>query len=229
MTNGELQQRQADLDARLTEITPYVEAIKANPKLIDAVQQQTRPSAPQTIQPEDDAEAIDWAQDNGLITAQGELDVARARRQLNRLDAIAEKKAQAVVAPFRQNDAQRATEQNREAARRVTLPGGSRLASDESINEAYGMLRDAPELTANPQVAALMPLLAAGLDVAKGRRLPQGGRVDMPDPLYTEPAGGSRRVAAIPTETSRILAKVGVSEKEFSSAKAMTSRGVELE
>jgi hypothetical protein len=226
---AETEQRQAQIDAKLAEITPYVEAIRANPGLIEAVQKGTRPSQTQTIQPEDDQEAIEWAQDYGLITAMGELDVARARRQLDKMDQRWEKKNAAMIAPLRQSEAQRATLSNKERTRTVTLKDGSRLASDESIEEAYGLLADVPELTANPQVAALMPIIAAGLDVAKGRRAVARQTVEYPDPLYTEPAGGARRQAPMNAELARIVGKVGLTEKDMARAQPIGARGMALE
>ncbi len=227
--NSELQQRQQAIDQQLAEFRPYAEAIKANPGLIDAAQKGTKPSHTQTIQPEDDTEAIEWAQDYGLITATGELDVARARRQLDKMDKRWEVKAQAQMAPLRQSEAQRATLTNKERTRQVTLQDGSRLASDQSIEEAYGLLADVPELTANPQVAALMPIIAAGLDVAKGRRPSAKQPVEYGEPLYTEPAGGVRRQAPVNTELARMAAKAGLTDKEIAASQPIGARGRALE
>jgi hypothetical protein len=227
--NAELQARQIQIDTKLTEITPYVEAIRANPGLIEAVQKGTRPSQTQTIQPEDDQEAIEWAQDYGLITATGELDVARARRQLDKMDQRWEKKNAAMIAPLRQSEAQRATMHNKEQARHVKLADGSRAVSDQSIEEAFSLLADVPELTANPQVAALMPVIAAGLDVFKGRRPSARQPVEYPDPLYTEPAGGARRQAPMNAELARMVGKVGLTEKDMARAQPIGARGMALE
>jgi hypothetical protein len=220
--------RQA-IEGKVNEIMPYVEQIRANPGLVDMVNGKTRPSQPTTVQPEDDPEAIQFAEDFGLITATSELDVTRARRMLDLLDKRADRKAQAAMAPLRQTEAQRATLSNKERTRQVTLKDGSRLASDESIEEAYGLLADVPELTANPQVAALMPIIAAGLDVAKGRRGVARQPVEYADPLYTEPAGGARRQAPMNAELARIVGKVGLTEKDMARAQPIGARGMALE
>jgi hypothetical protein len=227
--NAELQAKQQQIDAKLLEFAPYVEAIKANPAIVDAVQKATRPSHPNTIQPEDDREAIEWADENRLITSTGELDVALARRQLDRLEKIAQRQAQAQMAPLRQSEAQRATMHNKEQARQVKLADGSRAVSDQSIEEAFSLLADVPELTANPQVAALMPVIAAGLDVFKGRRPSVRQPVEYPDPLYTEPAGGARRQAPMNAELARIVGKVGLTEKDMARAQPIGARGMALE
>jgi hypothetical protein len=220
--------RQA-LDGKVNEIMPWVEQLRANPKLIEQAQKDTRPSAPATVQPEDDQEAIQWAQDYGLITATGELDITRARRQLNHIDARAERQTQAALAPLRQTEASRAAQQHMDAVRRVTLPDGSRLASDESINEAYGVMRDAPQMLADPNVAAIMSLVAAGLDLAKGRRTAPSARVEQSDPLLTEAPGGGRRAAPVSTELSRIANKMGLTDAKIQKAQPIGARGLALE
>lgn len=227
--NADLQTRQAQIDAQLSEFRPYAEKLKAHPELIDAIESGTRPSAPTTVQPADDQEAIEFAQDYGFITATGELDISRARRQLDKLDKRWEAKNAKQLAPLMQSEAQRAMYSHKEAARKVTLKDGSRLASDESIEQAFGMIGNVPQLAADPNVAAVMNLVAAGLDVAMGRRAAPSTRAELPDPLYTEPAGGTRRAPAANSELLRIGKLVGLGENDFKGATGITSRGKALE
>ena len=225
--NEALKAGQAHVQQQIEDIRPYVEAIKANPRLIEQVQQGTRESQRQTIQDTNDEEARVWAEENGLITAQGELDIARARRQLTMLDKIAERKAAAIVAPIRQTTAQQAAQVNLSRAKAATLQDGSRAATDESIEQVGKMLP--PELLSDPNVGALVPLVAAGLDVIMGRRQRPVER----ETSYSEPAfveTGTRRPAAqVNSELASMLKQVGLSEKDIQPNPKITGRGIALE
>jgi hypothetical protein len=226
----ELEQERAarsTIEGKVNEIMPYVEMIKANPKIIEQAQSSTRPSAPATIQPEDDHEAIEWAQDNGYITATGELDVARARRVLNHLDKRAEQIAEKRLQPLRQSTAQQISVQHKAQAKAVTLEDGTKFASDESIEQAFAMLP--AELTADAKVAAIIPLIAAGIDRAKGKSV-RASRTEYSEPLMTESVG-RRGPAPIDAGLQRILDKTGVSEKDFraTDSKYVPGRPMRLE
>lgn len=203
------------VDAKLREMAPTLEAIRNNPKLVEQVQQGTRPSAPTTLQPQDDVEAQEWAEENGLITAEGGLDVARARRQLDKLDARAQKMAERTMGPMRQHTVNQVSDGHKQYAKTVTLKDGSKAASDESIEQAFAMLP--PELTADKNVAALIPILAAGLDVFTGRRAVKAAGVDYPEPIHTESSAGRRGPVALTPDLARLLERTGVSEKDYRS------------
>src|SRR3990167_925963 len=75
------------IQQQIDTLRPYADAIRQNPNLIKLAQQATRPSGQDTVQPDDDQEARDTAEDLGLYHPQtGELDVARARRGPGRAD-----------------------------------------------------------------------------------------------------------------------------------------------
>jgi hypothetical protein len=231
----ELKKQNAELNAkiewaktveqRLNEVTPTLDLIRQHPQIVEQVQQGTRASNTNTPQPQDDREAQEWAEENGLITAAGELDIARARRQLDRLDARAAKMAEQAVGPIRQNNAQQVSAQHRTQAKGVTLQDGTKFATDESIDQAFSMLP--AELTADPKVAAIIPLIAAGLDRAKGKTLRAASR-DESEPLLTESVG-RRGPAAISPDLQRILQRTGVTEKEFRETNYVPGRPMRLE
>lgn len=226
--NAALKAQQEAINAQIAEFRPYADAIKANPQLIDMVQGKTRPTAPTTVQPQDDTEAQQWADENGLITATGELDIARARRQLDHLDKIAEKRIQREIGPLRQNEAQRTAQSHLEQAKRVTLKDGNPVATAESMEQAFQMLP--VELTSDRNVAAMLPIFAAGLDVIMGRRQAKAStQVEYDDPILSESPANRRGTATLSSDTQRLLQRVGVSEKEFSASKYVPGRPVELE
>jgi hypothetical protein len=210
------------VEQRLQEVTPTLDLIRQNPKIVELAQQGTRPSQPATLQPEDDGEAQQWAQENGLITATGELDVARARRQLDFFDRRAAAQAERAAAPLRQSAAQQISAQHKQQAKGVTLSDGTKFATDESIEQAFSILP--AELTADPKVAAIIPLIAAGLDRAKGKGVTRAQVPEYGEPLVTESPAGRRGPQPISQELQHILTRTGVSEKEFRSTEYVPGR-----
>ena len=69
---------------------------------------QPRPE-PTTPKPLSDAEAVEYAKDLDLYKPDGTPDVDRAQRLAGRQAALAAKSAEAAIAPFQANDAQRAS------------------------------------------------------------------------------------------------------------------------
>lgn len=227
--NAELQAKiewAKTVEQRLTEVTPTLDLIRQNPHILEQVQQGTRPSAPATIQPQDDREAQEWAEENGLITATGELDIARARRQLDRLDKRAAAMAERAVGPIRQNTAQQTSAAHRVQAKGVALPDGTKFATEESVEQAFSLLP--VELTADPKVAAIIPLIAAGLDRAKGKTPGRAVAREDSEPLITESVG-RRGPAPIDADLQRILQRTGITEKEYRETKYTPGRPMRLE
>lgn len=216
---------------QVEEIRPYAELIKANPQLVEMAQQATRQSAPQTIQPEADQDAIDLAQDMGWYVAQtGELDIARGQRWLAKLDARSTRRAQAEMEPIRQQTVQGQAAVMRQRVAAIRDKSGAPVASDESLNQVFSMVP--PELSANPQVAFVLTMAAAGFDKYSGRTptAPQAP-VQAPAnaPIYTESVG-RRGPAAISEDLARMGARFGLSEKDLRAVDARQSnRAIALE
>jgi len=206
------------------EIRPYVEQIRANPDLVRSVQ--TRQSAPQTIQPEHDQDAIDLAQDMGWYVPQtGELDVARGQRWLQKLDQRAARKAQAEIEPIRQQSVQGQAAVMRQRVAAIRDKTGAPVASEESLNQVFSMVP--AELSANPQVAFVLTMAAAGFDKYSGRA-PQAVQAQQParpvaDPIYTESVG-RRGAAQVSEDLLRIGSRLGLTESELKTSAARTSR-----
>lgn len=231
-----LQQLQPQLEQaarvaqQVEEIRPYAELIKANPQLIEMAQQATRHSAPQTIQPEHDQDAVDLAQDMGwYVPATGELDVARGQRWLAKLDARATRKAQAEVEPIRQQTVQGQAAVMRQRVAAIRDKSGAPVASEESLNQVFSMVP--PELSANPQVAFVLTMAAAGFDKYQGRTPPAPSQAPQPQtpPIYTESVG-RRGPAPISEELAKMGARFGLTEKDLRAVDARQSnRAIALE
>jgi hypothetical protein len=222
---------------RLEAAAPILEKLQALPPeqqaaFLEAVRTNTAPSRTQTQDP-DDVEARELAEDLGLVDASGVLDVARGRRMLERLDKRAEAKARTIVAPYAQTTAQGVAYTLRERTKQQADPNtGTPYATAESIDEAFAMLKDAPELAANPAVSAIILGTAMLIDKSRGRVPKAPERYEYSEPLLTEPAGGRRGAPVITDETKRLLDRVGLTEKEFTNVQVPAhgmGRGVVLE
>lgn len=208
--------QQADqIAAQLEEVRPYVQQLRnMTPQAIEQLRTGTAPTRV-TEQPADDTEAREVAEDLGLIDAQGALDVARARRVLNRIEKNAESKAQAAIGPVRQQAAAQQVEGLKAQAKAAQDKHGNPFASQESIDLAYRIVP--PELATAEGVAPILLLVAAGLDKHSGR-MPKSNQPQYADPIYTEPAAGRRAPAALSADERAIAGKVGLSDKQFQTA-----------
>jgi hypothetical protein len=225
--------RVVDVDGRLQKAQPVIDAILADPKLRAAalkIAGGTHTSTDRTEQPEDDPDAEAFAEDSGYYLAdQQTLDVARARRILNRLDARHGRQTDDRIRPLAGLTLSQKAEANIRNAMAETDADGAPVATPESFREVAQMLP--ANLLANADVVSLVSTLAIGLDHKKGRtpKAPEA-------PLYLERAGsgGGRRPEVISAEERTALTRVGLTEKQYleSNKRLETTtpgRGVRLE
>ncbi len=167
----------------------------------------TRTSQASTEQPDDDAEAIEHAQDNGLFLADGFTpDAARARRALNRMDARAERVARQMVQPLAANVLNSRGDANLNQIMQMTDDDGTPLATPQSIREVASQLP--PHLLADPKVLDLVINSAIGLD-RRQKRTPKAQE----EPLYLASAGGrGSRAPAVDSELRDMAKRAGLSE-----------------
>lgn len=222
------------LGQQLADVQPMLETLRnLSPQQRDALATGKLPSQPGTRQDADDQEAIQWADMNGFVTATGDLDVARARKNLDWLDERHRRTTDAAMQPLRQSTAQQTAGVMRERAKGITDKQGQPIATGESIDEAYGMLP--PELAAHPNVAMVALGTAMFIDRMRGRKVQAPTDRDYQLPIYSEPAGGGRRMPAVSAEERAAAAKVGLTEKDLQSADTLlrnaagTRRGIALE
>lgn len=215
---------------QLEQLQPTLEMIqRLTPQQREQLATGKLPSPSGTTQPAEDAEARDMAHDLGLIAADGSLDIARARKILDRNAEKVRAEVQAIVAPLRQTTAQQQADHLRQQAEQIRDASGMPLATPDSVREAYKMLP--PELAAQPNVAMVAIGTAMLIDRMRGRT------VQAPDraygaPLFSEPAAGRRSHGpTISAEEKAMAAKVGITEKDLSAAVTALNagRGVALE
>ena len=224
-------QRAAAIEAQLNEVRPILDAIKANPKLVEAVTRGTHATSATVEQPEHDQEAKDTAEDMGFYTTDGQLDVARARRVLDRIETRNARRTQSDLAPLKQQTAVRAAQEMRGRVDSIRTKEGTSLASKESLDEIFGMVP--PELQADGKTAFVLALAAAGMDIYTGRKPAAAApaRSTYDEPIYTEPSGGRRGAVSVSAELAALGKRVGLTEKDLGATvqRYVPGRSLELE
>lgn len=207
-------ERMAQVEQQIAEIRPYAEFIKQNPEILEHAANGTKPSRT-AEQPVEDIEARDTAEDLGLYTADNKLDIARARRILDRATSNAEKKLQKEIEPLR-----RQTVEGQAAAMKQRLyslkaqDGVTPIATRESLDEMSKVLP--ADLLAQPNVAFFVALAAAGFDKFNGRAPKAAQRAEEPEydePLHTEAPG--RRGSGLNPELQKLGQRMGVTEAQL--------------
>lgn len=212
--------RVTELEGRLNDASPVINAILTNPKLkAEALRiaNGTRTTSDAGGQPEDDPDATAYAEDMGFYLADGAtVDAARARRVLDRLDARHGRQTDAKMRPLAGSFLSGKAEQNVQKAIDATDDNGVPLATPESIHEVVKQMGpDGQHLLANPMVIELVLDRAAGID-RRNKRTPKA----QDEPIYLESAGGGRgsRASVIDADLKASFARLGINEKDGQAA-----------
>lgn len=187
--------------AQVEQALPLIEKMKGRP---DLMAQLDRP-APTTLQTLTDTEAIEYAKDFDLYKTDGTPDVDRAQRIAARHDAMADRRAEAKIAPFRQNDHQRASA-DLKAKLLVYKDASGTTLDPQALEQVWGIVP--PELSARPEVAEVLYLMAKGIASSKPEKARGPGPV-----LQTESIGGGGKVES--DKPSRFATAAGISQAEF--------------
>lgn len=216
-----------ELEGRLNEASPVINAILTNPRLkAEALRiaNGTRTTAEHVEQPEEDTDATAYAEDMGFYLADGvTVDAARARRVLDRLDARHGRQTDAKMRPLAGSFLSGKAEANVQRAFAETDDQGVPIATQESIKEVVGLMgSDGQHLLANPQVIDMILNQAAGLDRRKGRT-PKA----VEEPLYLDSAGGgrARREPSMSADDKARAERLGLTAKDLANAAAKLATG----
>lgn len=200
------------LKAYVSQITPYVDHLRAHPELL---QPPTPTSAEAAVSEE---EAAEEARDLELYRADGQLDLSRAKRIVARrrqeTTAAARAAAHAAVGPVQKQTAEELSRRNLERIALQQDPQGQPLLQTSVDPKVLAQLwaQLPAELTAHPEVGDLL------VDVAMGRtQRVRGSGVPRPvrGPIISESAGGSRPNWEMDPLTKAIARAAGVTEKTF--------------
>ena len=117
--------------------------------------------------PLSEAEAVEYAKDLDLYKADGTPDTARAQRLAARQEALAEKQAAKYVAPLQQQSAQQQSQANLQVV--STWKDATGATVDPGILRELWQTMPA-EMTAQPNIAAVMYRVAIGETVLRGKQ-----------------------------------------------------------
>jgi len=209
-------QEAAQLRQYIAEAKPYIEFLKNNPHLLQP-QAAPAPQAPQV-----DTEAEEYARDFDLYDKQGQLDVGKARRILDKnaksaREAAAEA-AQSVTGPVAETLESHAVlgviqqlYQEKDADNNPINPVAIKAVSETLVN-TLGQ-KGARAFLANPQSYGVLQQMAWGAHA----KIPKKATVKPPahDPLVTERAGGRGEDVTVSTQH---LGRLGLSEDKYKAA-----------
>lgn len=177
-----------ELKGYVDQARPIIERVRANPALAnDPPQAKVEPAKALS-----DTEAVEYAKDLDLYKPDGTPDVDRAQRLAGRQAELASRSAQAAIAPFQANDAQRASH--------AMMQQISGYKDNNGHTVDAGVLKEIwagvpPELSAKPEVAAVLYQMALGQSIMQGKY----GGLKSPGPgavVPTESLGGGGKPRA---------------------------------
>jgi cytochrome c556 len=191
----------------VNQVKPYIEFLQANPNLISQTRQEPTPVTP--TQPVDE-ESAELARTLDLYTSDGQPDVKRAQKLIDRVDKIAGTRAQAEVKPL-QDSTQRERAQYSYQRALVTKTPDGRAPDRAILDELWRRTPD--HIKATEEGASGIWALALGFSEGQGRTPvpPQASPV-----LHTEPPGGRTPNRAPLSALEEKIAKIrGLSEKDY--------------
>jgi hypothetical protein len=197
--------RADQLEQTVNEMRPYVEFLRQNQGLM-----QRQPAAPAPAQPDADPAVEQLARTLDLYTPEGKPDLTRAGAIRQMMSESARQAAADAVRPVRaQSDQERSAYNYRMAM--TSAPEG--VDVDKGALTTFWQALP-PDLTADPNVAMLVTLLAAGASSLKGKP----AKVVPPanPPLQTEAAGGNQPARRALSGIERSVAKErGLTEEAY--------------
>jgi hypothetical protein len=181
----------------------------------------SRSQAPQPGQPvpQADPDVIELAQDLGLVDDDGNLDIARATRLMQRIENRTGRMVAAHTAPVRAQTAAQVASQVTEKAYKAVDQQGNPYATRAAIDQVFRQLP--PESLADPNTAVMALVIARGLGG------PGGGDGE---PTYTEGQGRMPRGGGPLSQMERSIMKMrGKSEADWRKLTPDDERTWELE
>jgi len=188
-----------ELAGYVEQARPIIERVRANPALAND-QPPARVEAPKALS---DTEAVEYAKDLDLYKPDGTPDVDRAQRLAGRQAELASRSAQAAIAPFQANDAQRASHAMQQQIAAYKDNNGHTVDAGV-LKEIWAGIP--PELSAKPEVAAVLYQMALGQSIMQGKYgglKPAGPGAVVP----TESLGGGGKVRAEIDQTGAKFAR----------------------
>lgn len=214
-----LRQEKQALKQQIEQLRPKAEKVDqvvaewqaAQPLIQRALYQPQAPPPPAPAGPLSDQEAVEYAKELDLYTPEGKPDTGRAQRIAARNESLAERKAQAMVAPLHAQTA--------DAQSNANLAAAIAHADKQKMGVDPGILRQVwsivpKEMSARPDVAGVLWRVALAESVMAGNfRAPVNAP---PPPVMTESVGGDRSKPAALTATAQAFRQAAdITPKEY--------------
>jgi hypothetical protein len=210
--------------ATLREQTKEIEQIRtawqaAQPVIQQARQAQQPP--PKPAGPLSEQEAIEYAKDLDLYKLDGTPDTARAQRLASRQEALAARAAQQHVQPLQQQNAQTQSAANFQAVAAWKDATGA-VVDSAILREIWATMP--PEMTAQPNIAAVMYRVAVGETVLRGKHKPA---VQPPPPVLETASlsGGTPARQELSSQERGFIEAVGMKPKDYEETSARYKPG----
>ncbi len=175
-----------ELAGYVDQARPIIEAVRNRPDLVEQARQpKVEPAAPK---PMTDAEAIEYAKDFDLYKTDGTPDVDRAQRIAARHADMAQRSAQAAIAPFQANDAQRASHAMKQQIGAFKDSQGFTVDA-KVLDEVWAGVP--AELSQKPEVAGVLYQIALAQSLMQGKY--KGTQPTAPPVVTTESLGNAAR------------------------------------
>lgn len=178
-TRGRLKEAKAEIearDAKIAELSAKAAKLDGIEREWNAVQPLVQSLKSGTYQPQTPAqkpagplspqEAVEYAKDLDLYKADGTPDVDRAQRLAAKNEALADRRAQALVAPLHQQSAYQQSTVLRQQVSQI------KDATGQTVNPSYLEKVFAgvpPEMAARPEIASVLYYAAKGMEAHEGK------------------------------------------------------------
>lgn len=186
---------------------PYAQIIAQRPELLQQLTGQ--PPAKGEPAPQYDPEAEAIAREFDLYTPQGQPDLARAQRFLERMDKRLEARVGQAIRPVQETALHTRAQALRTEARNYLSRTG--YAKPENFEKVVNLLP--PDLQANEEVMRLAMVIARGLGDAPAN--PEQVARAMSDPMVTEAAGRRGGAPSLSDIETRVAASRGLSPEAW--------------
>lgn len=204
---GELEQQLGQHQEALRQAAPYIDAAKALLASRQMQQDQPRQAKPEP----DDPLAEQLAKVIDLYAPDGTIDKGKGKQLAGLFRQMAGQVAQEAVAPHQQRTVNQDAAYMLQRAKATVFPDGE--TADPQMLEALWARVD-PSVAANPEGAKWLAVMAKGASQRKAA--PAAQKAEIPEPLFTEKAGGKDGPAMKLTDSDAKLAKdLGMTQAEY--------------
>lgn len=214
----DLRQKLGAIQHEWNQVQPLIQQLK-NGQIPPQLMPQPQAPPQQSKGPLSDQEAIEYARDLDLFKSDGTPDVDRAQRLASRQSALAEKQAQAQVAPLVQQTARERSNAFFQQYAAMKDKAGQPMVDPQILRDVW--LWAPPELSSQPNVAQVLFNQAVAQSVMSGKYkgFAVAPQAPPPPPVHSEGLGGGSGGKVEPSAFERrAMDAAGMNAKDWSEA-----------